>query len=67
MDVFLKNEGDYMTMVLNTPKAQTVLNEQPQSVKNKLYAGGTKMNFAFDYKSKIKGFLKNKQLSFQEF
>ena len=67
MDVYLKDEGDFMTMVLNTDKAKEVLNNQPQSVRSKLYAGGTKMNFAYDYKAKIKGFLKNKQLLFQEF
>jgi hypothetical protein len=67
MDVFLKDEGDFMTMVLNTDIAKEVLNNQPQSVRSKLYAGGTKMNFAYDYKAKIKGFLKNKSLSFQEF
>jgi hypothetical protein len=66
MDVYLMNQGDHMTMVCNTPKAKEVLNEQPQSVKSKLYAGGSKMNFQFDYKAKIKGFLKNKELSFQE-
>ena len=67
MDVYLKDEGDFMTMVLNTDKAKEVLNNQPQSVKSKLYAGGTKMNFAYDYKAKIKSFLKNQVLSFQEF
>ena len=67
MDVFLKDEGDFMTMVLNTDKAKEILQSQPASVKAKLYAGGTKMNFAYDYKAKIKGFLKAKVLSFQEF
>ena len=67
MDVYLKDEGDFMTMVLNTDKAREVLNNQPQSVRSKLYAGGTKMNFAYDYKKKIKGFLKSKVLTFQEF
>jgi len=67
MDVYLKDEGDFMTMVLNTDIAKEVLNSLPQSVRSKLYAGGTKMNFAYDYKAKIKGFLKNKSLSFQEF
>ncbi len=67
MDVYLKDEGDFMTMVLNTDNAKELLNNQPQSVKSKLYASGTKMNFAYDYKAKIKSFLKNKKLSFQKF
>ncbi len=66
MDVYLMNQGDHMTMVCNTSKAKEVLNDQPHSVKSRLYAGGTKMNFQADYKPKIKGFLKNKELSFQE-
>ncbi len=66
MDVYLMNDGDNMTMVCNTPKAKEVLNNQPQSVKNQLYDGGTKMKFGFDYRAKIKNFLKNKELSFQE-
>jgi len=67
MDVYLVDEGDHMTMVLNTDKAKDVIKNQPQSVKSQLYDGGRRMNFCYDYKKKIKSFLKNKQLLFQEF
>lgn len=67
MDVYLKDEGDFITMILNTDKAKEVLKSQPQSVRSKLYADGTKMNFACDYAKKIKGFLKAKELTFQSF
>ena len=67
MDVYLKDKGDFITMVLNTDKAKEVLNSQPESVRRKLYAGGTKMNFLKDYKRKIVGFLISHNLSWQEF
>lgn len=39
-DLFLKDEGDFMTICFQTPKAIEVLNGQSKNVRNAVYTGG---------------------------
>ena len=66
-DVYLKDEGDFLTMILNSDKAKEIINKQSKVVRDNFYASGIKMDFSKNHKGNIITFLISYGLSWNNF